>query len=659
MTTKRFPLPFALLALATALLLLAGCPGGGPGGDDDDDDDASGGPIDVEMESECENINPLYCLMPWPSSRYLEVDDTTETGWRVDYEKDAFPLNINDVPFNTIEFERQDGFPASAQILTVFDAPIDASNLPPWWDMDLSLADDSPTVVLDMDSGERVAHFSEFDVGYDDPSEITMYIRPAKRLAENKRYAIAIRDLEYEDGGAPAASPMFAALRDGVTTTSNRIEERRPAFEEIFTALEGAGVVRDELIQAWDFHTASSNTAHGDMLYMRDDALDRVGAEGLACDIDSIVEDYDNNVYRLVRGTVTVPWYMDSAYPPARIERDDEGNPEYTADVEVSFALLIPNSLNYEGYTPGRLVQFGHSFFASEDEMLYDFAAGLADDLEMVMFATAWAGMSDADLVATAGILANVSEAPLMADRLRQGMVSQLVVQRTIAGICAEEEAFQLHGQLAYDPSETFFLGVSQGGILGGTSMALSTDVERGVLNVGGVNLSVLQSRSQNFTQFDAVYATWYPRRMDREFYWSLMGHLMETADPVAYMPHLLEDPFPGTPPKKIIYQAALNDGNVSNVATNMGALAAGMPQLAPGENPVWGLEEASSDPYDGSAIQYWDFGVSAAPPGNEPANNQVHGMVLANTEAKEQIDAFLAPGGQVINFCDGECDPH
>ena len=41
----------------------------------------------------CNPISTDNCLLPWPSSFYLKKDTTTQTGWKMAYDKEAMPSN--------------------------------------------------------------------------------------------------------------------------------------------------------------------------------------------------------------------------------------------------------------------------------------------------------------------------------------------------------------------------------------------------------------------------------------------------------------------------------------------------------------------------------------------------------------------------------------
>ena len=51
---------------------------------------------------------------------------------------------------------------------------------------------------------------------------------------------------------------------------------------------EDVGIERDSLQQAWWFHTASDETTRLTMKQMREDALTRLGEDGLGCTIAEV-----------------------------------------------------------------------------------------------------------------------------------------------------------------------------------------------------------------------------------------------------------------------------------------------------------------------------------------------------------------------------------
>ncbi len=655
----RTLLPFLL----SSALLSAGCGDDGPGGGPGDSGTADAGPILDDSRPECENVNPHHCLLPWPSSRYLAEDSATETGWRIDVPIEAMPSNIEDVTVDPSMLSRFDGFSPIATAVTLFPGRLDTSVLPDEHHIADSLADDSPTVLLDAETGERVGHFSEVDAWpRTDRDRAPLYVRPAIRLKENHRYIVAIRGLRLEDGSAVEPSLYFRALRDGISGESAEVDARRAHFEDIFTILEGAGVERSTLLEAWDFRTASGQSLWGDLVSARDQALEIVGERGLGCTVESVEEDVDEHLFRRVEGTVTVPLFLDSAEPGGLLVRNDDGTPRPNGTAEVPFKLHIPRSVAEDvagGGEQGRLLTYGHGMFGSRHEIDTGWLRSWQNEVGLVTLATDWIGMSDADIVVAGDILTEMSGFPKIPERLVQAIVNFIVMTRSFAGVCSELAEVQVDGTTAYDTEERYFLGISEGGIFGLSLAGVSPDIERFILSVGGVSYPIMWKRSTNSAPYQVILDTWYRDEVDADVLLAMSTNLWDLADPATYAPHVVHDPLPGTPAKRILYQTGWYDPQVPNISSDIGARTMRIPLMVPTVRDVWNIEETEG-PADSAYVQYKIDGVEGWEPGSRspPGSNPSHEGVRRNPAAQQQMDAFMRPDGVVTNYCDGACDP-
>src|SRR5688572_8779881 len=151
-----------------------------------------GGDSGSGIPDDCNPLGGVQCLMPWPSSVYLEQDATTGTGFRVALPPGAMPVNADDIAVDPTPRNRYDGFGPTGVILAGFPSGVDPIGLPRHANLDESLAADSPIILLNMDTRERVSFFAEVDLNTDKPERRALIIRPMERLAPGDRHLVAI-----------------------------------------------------------------------------------------------------------------------------------------------------------------------------------------------------------------------------------------------------------------------------------------------------------------------------------------------------------------------------------------------------------------------------------------------------------------------------------
>jgi hypothetical protein len=245
-------------------------------------------------------------------------------------------------------------------------------------------------------------------------------------------------------------------------------------------------------------------------------------------------------------------------------------------------------------------------------------------------------------------------------DRVHQAMVNFLAVGYAAEALAALPE-LQEGGQPLLAPAPLYFYGISQGHILGSVFVTLSPHVERAVFSVGGAGFGLMMSRAQPFGAFMVLLDS---RVGNDALETARIVLTMQTAfdriDPIAYLPHLLEGTYEGSPPaRRVLQHVGIGDTSVPNLGSHVFARSLGLPEVAPVPRPLAGIA-AKDAPIDGSAMVEFDFGVPIPDVPAVPVkeSNEVHEGVRRLDAAKKQIDAFLRPGGLVESFCDGVCDP-
>ena len=617
--------------------------------------------VHVAKEPGCNPLGPGdACAMPFPSALFEAVDTTTATGHRLAIPEGALPTNRDGIPIDPAPFNEADGFSPATSIIVHFGVEPGADSLPPWSDLDASLADGSPTILVDMQSGERVAHFAEVDENEVRPDDRALLLRPATRLQPSHRYAVGLRRSLTTAAGAPLpGSPAFEAILSGAETDNALLEAHRDELVEAVDALVRAGVPRDDLLVAWDFTTASDESLTRTLLSMRDQALEALGPSGIGFTIDEVDTDLAEDLAVRIQGTFMTPMFLThEGGEDGVLARDDDGLPVLQGLVARHFTITIPPSVLDAGEARP-LVIFGHGLLGDPSgEMSGSAFRNISQQIAMVGAGTYWAGLSEPDRVAVVRALVDWNEFALVSDKLQQGVIDAIALTRTVRGMIRLDPALTFDGVPAIADDEVYYYGASLGGTMGATFMSYTTEVERGVLNVPGADWSLMIHRSADWPEQSRVFANGYDREIDRQLIVVLSQAQWDFADPITTSAHLTDDPLPDTPAHRVILQESIGDAEVTNLATENMARTIGVPLLEPSPRAVWGTE-GTQGPVD-SALTVWDIQDPIANPvGNVPApDNEAHGRIRRLPALIEQIRRFLRPDGQVEHTCDGACDP-
>lgn len=644
------------------------------------------------VASPCDALDETRCAFPFPSNYFTIPGAATDSGRQVNIGARTLPRNAGTSAVSTRRFNEADGFSIGPMLMIgEEDLDLTMTGAAPITDLAESLESDTPVLLIDAETGEQQLLFVERDLRGATIDDQAIIARVGKNLKDAHRYIVAMRGLKNAGGDTLAANAIFAAYRDDTPTGILPVELRRPQMEEIFTTLEGFGVAREELYLAWDFTTQSSESVAGRMLAMRDDAFGILDTDAPVFTVDTVEDAIDARVFRRIDGTFQVPLYLnDGGAVGSSLRIGPDGYPLNEGDFfTANYRCIIPFAATTAGVAPAipaRPSLYGHGLLGSHTEGSSGNVRDFSNEHNFILCATDWTGFASDDFATAVQVVSDFTVFPNFIDRQHQGILNFQFLGRLLqhASGFASDPAFQLDGVSLIDPSELFYDGNSQGGILGGVLAAFSQDIERFSLGVPGINYSTLLYRSVDFDAFDGTFSGAYPSATDRNLLFSAAQMIWDRTDPNGHINHVTADPYPGTSAKKLLYQVAFGDHQVAPVTAEIAARTNGMsihaPVLKPGKvvpevTPYFDIPAIPSYPFDGSAIVIWDSGNPPAPIGNVPpptisaidpewadlgpcpmgaGGADPHSCPRNNASARVQKSEFLKTGGMVTDVCGG-----
>ncbi len=658
-------------ASTLAVLFLLACdgpvvpdPDGGPMGTLED----NFGYTEDQGTEGCDNLSP-GCLWPFPSDAYVAGDALALP--------DPLLPSRGRTTFRPTVTNAMRGFGAASPI--VFQLPgavLPADAVP--FESASSLEDGHATILLDATTGERIPHWVETDYLATSVSPTLFVIRPAIPLPRGTTVVVGVRGLRTSDGAMAEPTEAFAALRDRTVSRFFGIHARRAHFDGVvFPALEAAGVPRAELQLAWSFPVQSDADATSHLVAARDAVFAALPASGPEYRIDAVYvcdgggddpPECHPSIRVIVDGVARVPSVAEApdALGVRLVRRDAAGAPVVDGVEEWPFRLQLPHAA-FDGPAPVPVMQYGHGFLGRRAEANNGWLREMADRLGFAILACDMQGMSE-DIVSvwTDVVLMEGGRFPDLQQLAWQGVLNQLVQQRMVKTSLAADPDARLRradGQLAWDPTTVWYYGNSQGGSVGTVVMALTLDVERGVLGVPGSGYPLLLHRSVDFTPFEGLITTSYRVPESVPTFLAVLGTGWDPFDPLTFAPHLHSDPLPGTPDHEVLYHVAKEDRQVVNEASFISARAAGATLMTPAIRSVFLLPETAYPASPGAALVEVDFGIPddptpLDPPDGDPTQpdgGDTHGWLREYELAQDQMVHFLRTG-EVIDVCGGAC---
>jgi hypothetical protein len=614
-------------------------------------DAPASGAEELPTEPKCEFIaspGSSECMLPFPDDYYTKADPASPTGRRIDFRETAMPKNASGVPIEAAPYNAGDGFsPGSVITLKIPGietvADVAATGAVPINHLGRYRATGAPVVVIDASTGQRWPIWVEIDSTVK-PQFANVEIHPAVNFTSGHRYIVALRNLKNAKKQHLQAPQGFRYYRDNIASSEEKVNVRRPHFEELFSELQAAGIVRSSLYLAWDFTVASDQNNTGRELAMRNAAFATLGDNNLA---DGKVEgasptftvtETENNpdpgqIARLVKGDFVVPCFLfPSCAPGGTMVLGPEGAPIQNGVWTANFECIIPAVATSGSGETARPSLYGHGLFGSASEVTAGAQRSLSQGHDIVQCATEEIGMGETDLPDALAATQNLSLFNRLTDRLQQGLLDELYLGRAMISPSGftTNAAFHQDGTTAtpsvLNISHLYYNGNSQGGIMGGALTAVSPDFTRASLGVPAMNYSVLLPRSVDFDEFAQFLYPSYPDEEARPLIFDIMQLQWDRAEPDGYAERMTSDPLPDTPPHQVLLDVAFGDHQVTDYQAEVEARTIGAsghrPVLYSGRwplnNPLWGVPTIKPYPYTGSAIYIWDGGpIRESSPGS------------------------------------------
>ncbi len=671
----------AVLTFLVVMTTVSCSDNAGAGGDctADGDGDAASDTSEVDDE-EIEKItldlmegcNPFMtsdaCLLPYPSAFFQVEDPTSPTGVRVNIPEAALNIPEDVTPVSMEITNTADGVSPAGPILLHFATDIHLDHLTDIHHLDESLAPGAPIALFDMDTGQRVRFISEMDMNRKDdyPDRYALIIRPMEPMEMGHHHVVVLTDTITGENNLTLTSPeAFAVLRDRIPVTNLEIETVRDHYEDIFTFLEENDYRRDRLLLAFDFMVASEEYLLGSIISMRETSLDEMVGTGLDYVIESVDDNPNANVARLVKGTFEVPTFLKE---DQTFEYDEEHHPIRQPDnLSFPFTLVIPKKAELGEPLP--LMVWGHGLFGNgrsnlTGSMGQDIIQPLAQNAGIIIVATDWIGLSsgDRDLIISE-ILPDLNRITLITDRLQQSLINNLTLTELVIGDLSNDPQVKIGNNDLIDSTRVYYGGGSLGGIQGSSFMAISPRFERGAMIVPGCGWMNMIPRSSNWWPIKTIMDLRYPDPLLQQIGIAIVQTRFDHSDPVNLSRLLFKSPLPDVPSeRRVLLQVAIGDSQVPNMTSDMLARAIGVKQMVPPIYEIPGLETTTFPTTESSIEQIYlveDVLDNPPPEDNTPpvSDNGVHGNAVTLPHVLQQTVNFLLTG-EIVRYCDGLCDP-
>jgi hypothetical protein len=317
--------------------------------------------VRAPITADCNALEDIHCLLPWPSSSFLVADASTATGVRV--EVSAASMNAED----EANVWAADGFSRATSVLTGLGSFLDPATVatpPTHVGGALRLYVASPD---HPDYGQEVPlRLETIDQLRGEMGQTLVLGDPLVLLDPATDYVAVLTDTVRTRTGDAVPVPHSTRIALGLEAPASEAEAELAGYHAPTAALlREVGVDPAHVLRAWDFTTRSQDDPRHLLLAIRDATLAALERGEIEFVIDDVTHRESGDIATIVRGHMTgLPDFIDDSRD---LVLDADGTPRASGTDESPFRVVIPR-----GTGDYRTVLFGHGAGGSANDGTFD-----------------------------------------------------------------------------------------------------------------------------------------------------------------------------------------------------------------------------------------------------------------------------------------------
>lgn len=512
-------------------------------------------------------VHPLWeGAWPFPSNALVTRDTASPTGVRLTIDPALVPMTRNDgIALDTTHLTDLDGFSRVAPVVVQLDTAVDPAAF--------GVVSDAtaPVGILDVEAGTIVA--GRLAVTTDGT---TLTVWPDAALRPAALHAIVLRE-DLPTGTCFSGGPAAVAAERAGDALADDIAAARASLDT--AGLEGVAVVVP-------FTTRSLASESRTMTSLAAQVPGLVTADDLTLTVADCATDGDDacadGVAFVGRGTARLPTWQGA---DGTFVTDADGVPAVQGAEDVAFYLLVPEAAR-TGTAP--LVVLQHGLGGDKEGLLGVGQVLVAGGYAVVAIDAVAHGERprDGDITLVFfGIEFEQWKVARARDNVRQTSADHLALRTILADAAA---GGALPG-FTLDPEDARYVGQSLGGIIGASTCALDTGIDRCVLNVPGGRLIEIVRANAAYAALLNIYFDPSEQDADVELFSAMAQIVVDPGDPALAAPRVVGV----APARPLLVQEAIHDDTVVNQTTELLARSVGLPLLQPSLEDIVGIASA------------------------------------------------------------------